>query len=358
MRKKLKSPRGETPKLGNDRKRKTKKAMRAMWARLAPHLRLAAPMAAVSAWSALPSKCGVEEDTFVSLMTASSLPDFVQTDFKRNNLDTVTKFIAIGGAAIRASVVTPATVNAIMAALKKDSDNDEEYGDPSGSDEEKTKAANLAVNVRLLIDHCAATYTEALARERIAAGAATPEDRSQQTAQQRAKWKQSPGAKVKEMIDLTCALYNTEMTRARELDPGILLETWFQMEDGKLKIAPLRSYGGSSLLMTDVEKSSGPQDRVIVYDSQTPAEMDLPNMRIAQVLSMIEAFGETLVVCSAPHTDAMLVDLARYPHSGNYGEVITTTESETAQSNPLAPPLTAVAPSQRNSSISPPPRPS
>ena len=126
------------------------------------------------------------------------------------------------------------------------------------------------------------------------------------------------------MIEAAEAMYNCDMTLAKQADPSTLMSIHLDLEDGKLKVPLLRSssaWGSLSAISTESERRSGQDGTAVLLTDTVAAEAEVPVRRIAQVLNLIEVVLECLVVAAASSTDGRLVTASAYENAGNHGIV-------------------------------------
>ena len=253
------------------------------------------------------------------------IPEELLVDFRRCGLSTTAELMSAAGGAFEMKPQPEGAPEATLVSLAHG--GSPEWGSATGTEEEKTTHSTMLGRMALLCSMCRDDFDAASARMRDAHRTAHGIPSSSLTMELRKKLKSDPRPKVLEMIQRAELLYNTELTRARECDPSTILESYFALEVGELKIAALRSdaYGGPATILREEERRD--QSRVLVREE---AQQGAKIYRIAQSLSRIEGCLETLVVVGAQ----LHVDRSRYPNTGEYGKVnVGTTDGA-----PLAPP--------------------
>ena len=266
-----------------------------------------------------------EEERFESLVGISHFPEMekAMSAFQAAGMNTICKYITTAPELELAPLATDTlkmVATALADAVSTDGGHDS-IGKVDGSDAQKARFAESLKALRLLTSHCKDSY--AAARERERSGYA-PHRTGGIDTETRAKWRKEPGPQVTKMIEAAEAMYNCDMTLAKQADPSTLMSIYLDLEDGKLKVPLLRSssaWGSLSAISTESERRSGQEGTAVLLTDTVAAEAEVPVKRIAQVLNLIEVVLECLVVAAASSTDGRLVTASAYENAGNHGIV-------------------------------------
>ena len=266
-----------------------------------------------------------EEERFESLVGISHFPEMekAMSAFQAAGMNTICKYITTAPELELAPLATDTlkmVATALADAISTDGGHDS-IGKVDGSDAQKARFAESLKALRLLTSHCKDSY--AAARERERSGYA-PHRTGGIDTETRAKWRKEPGPQVTKMIEAAEAMYNCDMTLAKQADPSTLMSIYLDLEDGKLKVPLLRSssaWGSLSAISTESERRSGQDGTAVLLTDTVAAEAEVPVKRIAQVLNLIEVVLECLVVAAASSTDGRLVTASAYENAGNHGIV-------------------------------------
>jgi hypothetical protein len=266
-----------------------------------------------------------EEERFESLINVSHFPeaDKAMSAFQAAGMDTICKYISTAPDLETAppAADTLKMVARSLAEATRDEGGYDAIGKIDGSDAQKARFAESLKALRLLTSHCRDSYAAARERER---SGGTPHKTAGIDTELRAKWRKEPGPQVTRMIEAAEAMYNCDMTLAKQADPSTLISIYLDLEDGKLKVPLLRSssaWGSLSAISTESERRSGQDGTAVLLTDTLAAEAEVPVRRIAQVLNLIEVVLECLVVAAASSTDSRLVTASAYENAGNHGIV-------------------------------------